>query len=360
MPNRLLIVATAAVLSATASAQSPQHTVVPAAYAATDAISYLWIPGASRDVHQQTLVGPSHMAPMIGRSLTAIELRRSAANEIYLGGITNLTVTLSISPSQPLRCSAAFAANLGPNPVTVFTGPVTLPTSPATVGPIVPWTPQNTVRIAFQTPFLYAGGTLCIDVVGITEPGQHANWWMADAMFEDVGGTFTSVGNGCGTYGGPQGLWSHTCSRLLVPGSHASFRADGPHNSLGFALFGTRGASPIPLTALGIPSPGCDLHLATIDAVLPAVFVPPPSHIPQWMAGDADVTLWIPDDAAVFGATMTTQWLEWTQMAMSNAIEWTIAGSLPTLDMTAIDGDASEPTGQVSVHLAHVLRFEHQ
>lgn len=347
------------VTSSFAVAQVPQLTVVPAAYATTDAVSYLWIPGASRDVRQQTLVGSSHLVPMLGRTLTAIELRRSAANEVYQGGVSNMTVTLSTSPSQPLRCSGTFAANVGPDATVVFTGPVTLPTSPAVVGPAVAWTPANTVRIAFQQPFVYTGGTLCLDVVGLAVPGQNANWWMADAMFEDVGGFTAEVGNGCGQYGGAQGRWSFVSTRLLVPGGHASFWAYGVHTGLGIAAFGMRSQAPIPLTALGIPSPGCDLHLGSIDAMIPTLFEPPFDPRLDHRGGCGEVILWIPDSSALFGTTMTTQWFDWSQLAMSNAIEWTVAGAMPTLDMTAIDGDASQASGQVSVHLAHVLRFEH-
>jgi hypothetical protein len=62
----------------------------------------------------------------------------------------------------------------------------------------------------------------------------------------------------------------------------------------------------------------------------------------------------------MFGMTMTTQWFEWSQLATSNAIEWTVAGSMPTLDMTVVEGAAGDATGLVTVNIAHVLRFEHQ
>jgi hypothetical protein len=63
-------------------AQTPQLAVVPAAYAATDAISHLWVPGANADVRQQTLIGPMQLTGMVGRALTALELRRSAADDV--------------------------------------------------------------------------------------------------------------------------------------------------------------------------------------------------------------------------------------------------------------------------------------
>jgi hypothetical protein len=341
-----------------ARAQTPQQIVVPAAYAALDAASHLWLPGASSDVRQQTLIGASHLSQVVGRPLRAIEYRRSAANESFLGGTANMTVSLSTSPRRPLHASLLFADNVGPDVTTVFAGLVTLPTSPVEVGPAVAWSPANTVRIAFTAPFPYVGGTLCIDVVGVPVVGQQANWWMADAVFEDLTGSSLEVGNGCGPLGGPAGRWSRLHERTLVPGNHAYLEASGPHWSVGIAAFGTRSALPLPLTALGLPAPGCELHLATLDVLLPVVFVP---HVhPLLQAGPACawVQFWIPDDPAVFGTTMTTQWFECSQLATSNAIQWTVAGTIPSLDITSVEGWPSNPDGNVAVCHAHVLRLE--
>lgn len=346
--------------SANARAQAPQTTVVPAAFATADANSYLWVAGASRSLRQQTLIGSSHLTALLGRSITALELRRTARNQSFPGGTIQVSVALAVSPRTPLRSSRTFAANLGTAAVTVFTGAVALPASPATAGPTVPWTASNTVRIAFQTPFVYTGGTLCVDLVAAPVAGQLAHGWLADAVFEDVAGTIAPVGAGCGGYGGPSRAWSAIDERKLVPGAHADFFADGPHNALGFAVFGTRSAAPIPLTMLGLPSPGCELHLASIDAILPAIFVPEVHPLLQAGPARADVQFWIPDDAAVFGTSMTTQWFEFSQLTTSNAIEWAIAAALPSTDLTSIEGDPNAPEGNVAVGHAHVLRFESQ
>jgi hypothetical protein len=336
-----------------------QQTVIPAAYASTDAIGYLWLPGASRDVRQQTLVGSSHLTALVGRTLTAIELRRSAANETYAGGTAHMTVVLSTSPSRPLRSSRTWSVNVGPDATQVFAGAVTLPTSLPVTGPNVPWTPANVVRIQLQTPFVYHGGTLCIDVTGHPIAGQNANWWMADAMVEDLAGVAVKRGNGCGAFGGTTGQWGHAAARQLIPGGHASFFADGPPGSFGIAAIGSFNPMPIPLTALGLPSPGCSLHLASLDAMLVGIFEPFP-HPALANRGSAEVRLWIPDTAAVFGVTFTTQWLEWTQLATSNAVEWTVAATIPTLDMAVIDGHPNEAFGEINVCMGHVLRLEHQ
>lgn len=203
-----------------------QYTVVPAALGPNHVASYLWLPGASQDVRQQTLIGQSRLTAVLGRSITALELRRCVANKTYQGGAACLSVSLSTSPRQPLHGSAAFANNVGADAVQVFQGQVTLPTSPPAAGPVA-WTPSNTIRIAFQTPFPYFGGTLCIDVTGTKVPGQTANWWMVAAVGEDLAGTIANGGDGCGQYGGAQGMWAHVSPHSLVPGGHAGVAQAG-------------------------------------------------------------------------------------------------------------------------------------
>lgn len=336
------------------------HLVVPAAYTSTDAISYEWVAGASRDLRQQTLVGASHLQSLVGHTLTALELRRSHANEVFLGGVVNLTVTLSISPNQPLSCSQAFAANVGPVATQVFSGPITLPTSPATTSATVPWSANNTLRIPFTIPFVYGGGTLCIDVLGQPVAGQNANWWMADAEFEDLYGNVVEIGTGCGAYGGAQHQWSHIADRTLVPGAAARFFAYGPPNSFGIVAFGQPNPSGVPLWAIGIPTPGCSLHLATLDALELAMFEPQTHPSLAASGGIAELRVRIPNNPAVFGLTWATQWLEWSQLVSSNTLQWSIASAIPQLDMALVEGHPSETTGELSVHLAQVFRFEFQ
>jgi hypothetical protein len=350
-----------AMMAGSLAAQAPQHAVIPAAYATNDAVSYQWIAGASRDVRQQTLIAPSHLTALVGHSLLAIELRRTAANEVYQGGTANLTVTLSVSPNDPLSCSSQFAANVGTAPVQVFTGSVTLPTSPAAAGPAVPWSPDNVMRIAFQVPFVYTGGTLCVDVIGHPVSGQNANWWMADAEFEDIKGTMTDLGGGCGTYGGPQKQWSHVATRSLVAGGHSQFFAYGPPWSVGIAAFGAGTTTGVPLNLLGLPAPaGCDLHLGAITLLELALFEPETHPSLLSRGGRAELRLPFPNDPSFIALTFTTQWVEVGQWWTSNAIEWTTSASVPLLGMALVEGHPNEPAGEVSVHLAHVMRFEYQ
>lgn len=354
---------TACALCAAATAQ--QQLVVPATYATNDAVSYEWIAGASRDLRQQTLIGASHLTSLVGQTITDLELRRSAANEVYIGGSMDLTVTLSIAPTAPIDALPTFAANVGPAPVQVFSGTVTLPTSPATIGApsnaAVAWSIDNVLHIPLQTPFAYSGGTLLIDVVGHPIAGQNANWWMADAEFENIAGSVVDLGGGCGTYGGPQHQWSYVATRTLVPGGHGRFFAYGPPMSFGLAAFGASSPGPIPMSLLGFNSPaGCDLYIGQLYVLMVEVFQPDPNPLLQQAGGLAEVRLKLPSDSSVLGVTMTTQWIEWSQAASSNALEWTVASSIPSLDMALVEGDPTETSGELSVHMAPVWRITAQ
>ena len=72
----------------------------------------------------------------------------------------------------------------------------------------------------------------------------------------------------------------------------------------------------------------------------------------------ADYIVPIPNTPAVIGASLTTQWIEWSQQASSNALTWTIDNT-PTIQMAHVDGYATDARGELCVDLAHVVRFEH-
>ncbi|MCA8978068.1 MAG: hypothetical protein KDC98_25300 [Planctomycetes bacterium] len=360
---RLLLLGT----TVTAGLAAQSHLVVPSTFATTDAMSYEWIAGATDPQRQQTLIGASHLAAMLGSDIHAIEFRRTAVNETYAAGSTNLTVTLSISPNTPLACSNSFAANTGPSPVQVFSGTVTLPASPATggSGSAIGWTAANIVRIPFTQPFHYAGGTICVDVTGQPITGQET-WWMADATEEVIPGTaVVELGPGCGGYGGVQRQWSSVDERSLVPGGHAVFRAWGTPSGLAVAMFGAEATGPLfpqyPLLGQwGIPTPNCVSYLnpLSILATVPTVFDAPAQPSP--FSSMAEVLVPLPSHPAWFGFQLTTQWFDLGELASSNGLRWTVGSAAPTLDMALCEGVPQLPSGHVTTYLAHVLRFEYQ
>ncbi|HZT55573.1 MAG TPA: hypothetical protein VFA35_05055, partial [Burkholderiaceae bacterium] len=116
------------------------------------------------------------------------------------------------------------------------------------------------------------------------------------------------------------------------------------------------------LSAFGIPTPNCfcDLQPGTILAAIVVPFVPETDPLVQPRGGIADFRLHLPNVSWVLGTQLATQWFELSQMASSNTWLWSVANAAPTLDMALVEGHPSEAKGEVSVHLAHVLRLEYQ
>jgi hypothetical protein len=336
-----------------------QALVVPAAHATTDAPSYGWLGGASRPLRQQTLIGPSHLLGRSGQTITAIELRRNAANEIYAAGDMHWTVTLSTLPLDPLAAVSVFAANTGASPVQVFSGVISLPASPAAVGPAVGWAVDNVIRVPLQVPFQYSGGTLCMDVFGTPIQGQNANWWMADFALDDIRGSTSDLGGGCGIYGSVQSEWSHVATRSLVVGAYAHLSAFGTPGGLAIAAIGNKNAVGVPLSLVGLPAgPTCLVRLANLFSLTPALFDVPANANDLPFGGKAELFLKLPNVPSALGATFTAQWVDWSQSASSNAIECTVSPQVPALDMAFLEGPVGEAEGLLSVHIAPVVRFE--
>jgi hypothetical protein len=357
MPTRFMLACAA--LAAAATAQATTFHTIPAAYATAEANSLEWVAGTGSAVRQQTLIGASHLQALLGRELLALEIRRAAYNQAFQGATCDWTVHLSHTQRAPLQAETTFAANVGADDTVVYQGQMTAPASPANTSNSIPWTANNVIRVVFQTPFVYTGGTLCLDIQGLPIPGQTSPWWVGDAVWETgLAGSVVEVGQGCGLYGGPTKRWSAADPQTLLPGANAQFWAEGAPNTLALAVFGAQAPAPIPLQAFGLPAPNCSVHVdpSLVLSVVPTFYLP--QFHPLWQEGRADVTLRLPAAPWIFGFTLTTQWFDLNQPATSNALRWTVGGTLPTLDLAHLDGVPGAATGNLTVHLAPVYRFE--
>ena len=125
--------------------------------------------------------------------------------------------------------------------------------------------------------------------------------------------------------------WSFVATRSLVAGGYAHFYAYGPPMQLATVAFGVGTPIGLPMTSLGFASPpNCALHLTTLDGLIPAILVPDSHPALVSRGGRADFEFKLPAVPTMLGTGMTTQWLEWSQMATSNALQWTVAGAMPT------------------------------
>src|SRR5262249_22240631 len=180
-------------LSALASAQT---VTVPAGYDQVDAPSAGFVAGIHIRMREQYLFADALLRPLAGKTIAGITFRRDAGQASPLtGGLAQLEVSVSTAAARVEAPAPTFAANHGLDRTVVFTGPVTVPSSPAV--PANPWDANATVSIQFQTAFPYAGGSLCVEVTGSPDPTRPAGYWPFDHVRQDPGGAVTSLGQAC-------------------------------------------------------------------------------------------------------------------------------------------------------------------
>jgi hypothetical protein len=350
---------TLALLLAGPALVAQQALTVPAAYDTTDAPSRLWVAGFTVDLRQQIIIDAQHLQPMVGRTITALLWRRDADSEAFTGGTATMTVRLSPTFVDSRSASPSFAVNV-PIPTEVFSDTVTVPASPPSPGPSASWAPDRTVRIAFTRPFTYSGGNLAIDVVGNIDPAQPIEWWPADAAWDYATGAAQSVGIGCGVHTNQNGEWASAAASTLLPGGMALLTARGTVNGLAFAFVGAPAQLPgVPLgTFLPGAPPSCSAYLSPPVTLFVTTFAYAPFPTE---GGTAVLTFPVPNHPSVLGATLGCQWMDvQQQFATSNAVNFTIASTAPSLGMCVVQGLASSGTGFVLPNEAHVLRFEYQ
>lgn len=341
-----------ALASLTAATSAQSHVTAPAAQATHDAVRHLWLAGAGDDMRQQVLIGASHLSALVGEQLTAIELRRDANANAYAAGAAHWTVTVSSSAADTYDASEVFAANVGADAVQVFDGQVSFPASPPAPSSAVAWNADNVVRVAFQTPFAYSGGRLCVDIAGAAVPGQESFDWLPDAHCEDPTGAAVTLGGGCG----PFATQAYVDDYGLSVGSTATFTAGGTPNFFSFAMTGPALAAPVPLSLIGWGAPysGCAIRVDPMSVT--------PILLPDLFGASMGIGAWrlpIPNDGALQGLGFVTQWLDWATRTTTDAIAWSV-GARYALDMATVEGDLQATAGHRVTNTAFVVRIEHQ
>lgn len=332
------------------------HATAPSGTDATEGSSVLWLPGTEHALRQQTVIDASLLTALAGRDIAALSFRRNGHAGALLGGTSPWTVHLAHAAHGPLQAVPSFAAN-APTPQLVFQGTVVFPASPVPNG--ASWGTQDSVRIDFSQPFRYLGGPLVVDIVGTLGAAGPFSW-PADAARENVAGTVTNVGNGCGTLGGANHRWAHALAGTLVAGGTAQFTAWGTSGGLGMACVGSSAiANLYPLAAVLPGTPvECHVHLVDVLASAAVPFSGPVDPSTASLGGMGHFLLSIPNQPFALGASFATQWIDLAQgFATSNAEQWTIAPATPSLGMATIQALASESSGVVDPALAHVIRL---
>ena len=379
MMNRLHLVAAAASLPTLfASAAAQGSFVVPpeaTRYESLYANGTLLGGGSlapSLDARTQLLYDTATI-PVASATLRSLQLRRMAVSP--LGPITteavsaDIEIVMSMSMRPHDNPSSSFAANNGPNPVTVFQGTVSLPRTPQTTTWPDPWQAE----VLFSTPFPYdsqAGVSLVIDVKATNRYPN--SFWPIEEYQRDVGQLQlrwndplqcrTQANRSPGLVVRPQNIivggsyWMRTCC--------FSNRPSLANNAL---LFGDRDlALPIPLQSLGIPSgAGCALGIE------PALAVPMTLNLMTGSSPATSMTLGpipIPDDPAFGHLEFVTQHMvfdsggsQQTPKVYSGPVYWWRVGTDAEIPASYVfkNGDSQASTGAIRASTGISLRFHH-
>ena len=332
------------VLLFVSSLAGQSHVHAPAASSAGDQNSMSFLAGFDRDARQQILVDQIHLAGFIGREIDGLAVRRDRGWRGALSpGRSDLTVVVSRSPRDAIDISPVFAANFDPDPAqrhVVFAGVVDLPASSEPAGRSFSWDDaEDAIELPFSATFVYGGGTLCVDIVGVRVVGSESPFWPVDAAIDPVVGQVASVGTPCGQPAGLAHAYpsSSVAAYALIPGATARFRGYGAPGIAGGVFIGAPSA-PFDLSWIGVGAPGCTLHVQPF-VVMPAFYEPLPGGV---SIGVARVMLDIPAVQSSLGFSFRAQFLSVAgSVESTNALDCVVAASPPSLGMSTVFADTS-------------------
>ena len=275
-----------------------------------------------------------------------------------------LSIRLSMSNADANAPSEWFAQNHGIDTSVVFDGLVLVPSSPGTPNEVAGWHPEQTVRIAFDIPFEYTGGTLVLDLVGRPDADAPSDFWPVDADRVVWGRTGRSIGESCGNYhlGGIP-------DRAYCVGDTITVSSWGAPKTISVLLVGSELIKPIDLGFLG--ARGCSL-LVQPDFYAFGRFS---EEIMGSGVGGVSINMQIPNRSDLLGASLFAQWMNierslpqasWSNPAgftTSNAYELVLNTSPASMGVSTVTSDEFEPeesppaTGFVETNTGPVLRF---
>ncbi|MCB9872274.1 MAG: hypothetical protein H6837_20635 [Planctomycetes bacterium] len=314
---------------------------------------------------QQILIDEWRLAGLRNRKLLGIVFRRDLGDRGALrGGAVDLEVRLAAAVSGAAKTSEQFGVNR-PAPTVVFANTVAVPDSPEVGATTQPWDPRNTIRIDFSTPYPYAGGTLCIELVGRPVKGKEPVRWNVDHELAEAGGAVREFGTSCSPFAAHGSSLNAETTGLTI-GSSLRLVGFGRTGSSPLLLIGAR-AIPggVDLTPMG--APGCS-QLVDAMAAQPLLYYPPRV---EKAAAFFNFRAQVPADGSLLAARVYFQsvdietglpkpWSNPAGLTTSNAVELHLASTHPVLGMAVVRATmptASEPaTGSVDVEAAPVMR----
>lgn len=332
----------AVALFATALALRAQACIAPSTHATTTGHTSSPLPGIGYRGRAQVLVGAVHLQAIVGKSIDELWLRRdSGTPETLVGGTSTLRVRISETPTAPERAARTFALNHGPSPVDVFQGTLVVPASPPPGSD--PWAADQTVRVAFASPFLYGSGNLCIEIECTGAEGA-SPFWPVEGIREALAGSVGVLGSHCSRSTELVGTrMASANAETLTIGATAEISTGGRYGSFAALLFGTEIPGGIDLSGIGMS--GCTLFVqpsATFATTLSAR----PNVVPAWETAFASFRFAVPFDATLLSGTFVTQvanleigatFSNPLGVTLSEGLRLSLAASAPTLAMATVE-----------------------
>lgn len=316
--------------------------------------------GATAPRRQQFLLGASLLTGMRGRTITRLAFRRDGQLVELAAGLADLTLRLDQQTVvDPWRASTSFAANLGVAATVAFAGRVSLPSSPRPNSRDgVGFGPNETVTIDLARPFIYLGGTLCIDIEGAPVGTATSRAWPLDIDRDGVRGRLTTNGSSC--VATPEAVTRHASAdpSALRPGATARFVGFGHASQpAGLLLAPTPLSVPVDLTFLG--SPGCTLGL------LPAVELwTSTAANRRGPLSAANVYLTVPHETRFASAILYAQWLfiQDGRIRTTETLAAELAGAMASIDGAMVTSlpRAGEHSGEVVVSAVPAIQITWQ
>jgi hypothetical protein len=312
---------------------------------------------------QQFLIGQSFLARLKGRAVTAISFRRDGQPTALSPGQGDIRLLVSQGVLTDARhATPSFDTNLGLNPVTAFAGRISAPSSPRpTNRNAVGFGADEVVTITFSAPWVYVGGTLCLDIAGTPAVGSTTRAWPIDVDRDDRRGTIALTGRSCIQIA--QRVTRHISAdpASLRPGSTMRIVAFAGAGDMSLLLIAAQ-RLPAALSLAMIGSPTCELWVLP-DVMLWTAARP---NTPSFPA-TANAYLHTPPDSALLNAVLHTQWLvvQGAALRTSEAAALQFASLAAPIDgaivvSTPYQGSSPPAVGEVATSAVPVLQIHYQ
>ncbi len=335
------------------------YVYVPAITASADGNAGGRLPGLRPTYRAQAIVGVSHLRSLAA-PIVALAVRRDGQYvDPIEGGRSRFTLRVSDLGAAPALTRDLFAANHASPPVQVFDGDVDYPAAPAISSPDQPgWSTGNVVDLPFVRPFVYRGGSLCIEIEG-SSVSTGAGPWPVDFVADFVArGSEQALGAGCG--GSTNGIAGQPAT--LTVGSTTRVFTWGQPGTPAFLMIGLQPLGA-PLDALG--APGCFLHVVPELTLTAWLSAPTRSDLP----GHVPFALHVPGDGSLLSGTFLVQagnfelrppFTNSAHLTTSQGLSLRIGPTVPSLDAAVVESRHVFPypdSGYVDLTRAPVLRL---